>query len=510
MSALPLSNAGCRAVIVGCASYGQLEPIPAASQTLSDLRKTLVEVCGLPPEHITEILNPPEPRRLGIAIAEAAEAADDVLVFYYIGHGLLGQQQDLFLAQSQSDERASFLPYTALRYDHVRESVLNSPARVKIVVLDCCFAGTAVNAMGSTDNANQIRSISSIKGATVLAAAAYFQHALAPAGERYTAFSGELLNYLRNGDAALGEYISLYDLISHLEVALPSNGFPKPQHSHSGNSNNIILACNSMAAQEPELIDKESSRHVTRGRTQAGNSSAVIAPSAVGDPGKRGLTGRSWTTLALTGILLSAIGTAIYSTGIANFDFIGKTSEAPTTNTTSSKEAPVNTPQLLNVDWRNHTYHVTCDGLAESGFAESSGLTVDLHDGSATVANPINADQKYFYRLRAAIAGDVTGDGRPETIVLLSCEPIGANYYREEVQVFTSGDTLLGELPSPQSLQGDEFIAPEYVPVQLRIAKGEIVAGMLFYRVGASHAEGATIPRTLTWRWTGSLFEQVQ
>ena len=107
-----------------------------------------------------------------------------------------------------------------------------------------------------------------------------------------------------------------------------------------------------------------------------------------------------------------------------------------------------------------------------------------------------------------AASGDITGDGQPETIVLLSCSPRGANYFVDEVQVFDPSK-LMGELPSPQTLQGEAVLAPEYIPTELRVEGGNVVAGMLFYAVGASHADGATEAYTITCHWTGSLFEKV-
>ncbi len=269
------------------------------------------------------------------------------------------------------------------------------------------------------------------------------------------------------------------------------------------------LAGSATSARGSEPNDNDNSYPAMRQQTQSNKTPELKALSDSNETARPHPTRSYWVALGLIGII-AIIGTVVYASGVTNGGPSGSNPGAPDIIATSSTAVPVGPTRPRSVDWRNHAYHATCDGLAESGFAESSGFTVDLHGGSATATNPIDENQKYFYKLRTAVAGDVTGDGQPETIVLLSCEPIGANYYNEEAQVFTSGDNLLGELPSPQTLQGNAVVAPEYVPTELRVANGNIVAGMLFYRVGDSHAEGATIPRTLIWRWTGSLFEQVQ
>jgi hypothetical protein len=176
---------------------------------------------------------------------------------------------------------------------------------------------------------------------------------------------------------------------------------------------------------------------------------------------------------------------------------------------TSRTLSPPASSAVKPVSWQNFTYKLTCDGIADSGFADQNGIIATLHNGLAVAKGENGIQGEYDVKFRVAVSGDITGDGQPETIVLLSCSPKGANYFVDEVQVFGPSNKLMGELPSPDTLQGEAVLAPEYVPAELRVEGGNVVAGMLFYAVGASHADGATEAHTITWHWTGSLFEKV-
>jgi len=58
------------------------------------------------------------------------------------------------------------------------------------------------------------------------------------------------------------------------------------------------------------------------------------------------------------------------------------------------------------------------------------------------------------------VSGDLTGDGQPETVVMLGCTPQPSNFSVFEVQVFTASHTLLAELPSPATLKPPTPAAP--------------------------------------------------
>ena len=83
--------------------------------------------------------------------------------------------------------------YTTIQYGQVRDLLLDSRADRKIVILDCCYSGRALGQMGNA--AEKIATEASAEGTYVLAAAAENKAAIAPPGERFTAFTGELASH---------------------------------------------------------------------------------------------------------------------------------------------------------------------------------------------------------------------------------------------------------------------------------------------------------------------------
>lgn len=109
-----------------------------------------------------------------------------------MGHGLVSPGGELYLAIKSTERRPELLAYTALAYTAVRTSLLESPARSIVVILDCCLSRKAVGVLGALDSAVAV-DLAQVNGGYVLTSAAREELALAPPGARHTAFTGELI-----------------------------------------------------------------------------------------------------------------------------------------------------------------------------------------------------------------------------------------------------------------------------------------------------------------------------
>jgi hypothetical protein len=154
-------------------------------------------------------------------------------------------------------------------------------------------------------------------------------------------------------------------------------------------------------------------------------------------------------------------------------------------------------------DWRDAMYTVTCDGVVPTGFQAT------LHDGAASVASETPDYQSFDVKFEADATGDLDGDGRPDTVVLLQCHPQPSNGLVEEVQVFDAHDHLIAGLPSPRTLREQTILPPVYDPHGLKVQDGDIVAAMKAYGPDDSHASGPSIPITVRWHWNGRSFDRV-
>lgn len=222
-----------------CADNSDLPEVPSVQRTIDDFRDALTEQCGIPLEKITTLIDPKDPMEMGLEISRVAQQAEDVFFVYFVGHGLVSSAGRLHLATRATNLQPDQLPHTSLPYETVRTSVLGSPAQSIVVVLDCCFSGHAVEALGPA------KGVADIHGAYVLTSAARDQLALAPKGATHTAFTGELIRLLKQGDPRVHhQLLTLGDAYHYLRRVLPARGFPEPHQRASDQIQRLVLAPN--------------------------------------------------------------------------------------------------------------------------------------------------------------------------------------------------------------------------------------------------------------------------
>jgi hypothetical protein len=241
---------GARALLIGAGNYldgSGLPDVPAVSTTLADLRLALLTRCGLPDTAIRVLVDPDTAQTIGEAVAEAADQADDLLLVYYVGHGLIGADGTLHLAAAGSegfraDRRVSRVEVTALPYSHLRNLVAACAAHSRVVVLDCCFSGRARHGLAAAGD--EVADLTQIAGGFVLTSAGSEELALAPPGARHTAFSGALIRLLLDGDPQGPPALTLQQVHRTLATRLPAAGYPRPRQRSDGRIGELVLAAN--------------------------------------------------------------------------------------------------------------------------------------------------------------------------------------------------------------------------------------------------------------------------
>jgi hypothetical protein len=199
------------------------------------------KIWGIPESRCTVVEQPSSVAEFLDPIYQAAEDSADTLLFYYAGHGLTSpHNDDLLFALPNTDVHR---PYTSVRFDDVRAAILSAHATPnKLVILDCCFSGRAM--AGQMSNAAAIASRSSIEGTYLLTAAAETKTALAPPGEPYTAFTGELIKLLQSGIRQGPELLDLNTVYDHVKTELVSKARPVPQQRNRNDGARVALGRN--------------------------------------------------------------------------------------------------------------------------------------------------------------------------------------------------------------------------------------------------------------------------
>ncbi|ADD40079.1 Clp domain protein [Stackebrandtia nassauensis DSM 44728] len=230
------------AVLLGAAHYAHdaIPDTPAITNNLLSLNRRLTDVehGSFSPDRVhqptTDLDTPHIP-----AIVEATRAATDTLLVYYSGHGLIADDGQLYLGLATTDPE--LWEYTALPYDKLRKAVHDAPARNKILILDCCFAGRAIDDLSDPGRSSgQL----DIEGTYVLTATTATRTAHASDGADHTAFTGALLGVLSEGVDEREELIRLSDIYSRLDRRLIAKGLPKPQQRGTNNIHNLALTRN--------------------------------------------------------------------------------------------------------------------------------------------------------------------------------------------------------------------------------------------------------------------------
>lgn len=239
MSALP-DPARSRAVLIGVSSYVHLEPLPAVANNLPALADILTSrgSWNLPPVHCTVVAEPESTPAMLDAVEQAAEVAEDTLLVYFAGHGLLDSRGELFFGLPRS---AAGRSHTGVTYQALREILADTPAHRHVIILDCCLSGRALGSMSSDE---MLADQAEIEGTYLLAAAPDNGLALAPPGDIHTAFTGELLRILRDGIPGTDLDLDLDLVYRHLRAALSARGLPQPQKRVRNTAGRLIFARN--------------------------------------------------------------------------------------------------------------------------------------------------------------------------------------------------------------------------------------------------------------------------
>lgn len=229
---------GSNAVLIGAGVYEELPDLPQVVSGLRDLAALLTDPWGgaFAPDRTAVLENPASDMVILDAVHEAAESARDTLLVYFAGHSLLQPYSGgLSLAVGRTHPDRT---YTALPYDHIRSVLRNSRARNKIVILDCCYSGSALR----TESGGSL--VIDVDTADTVVMAATDRSAMAPAGGRYTAFTGELINVLREGLSDGPELISVDSLYSAVRQRLRAKNLPSPQLASRNRGGETTLSLN--------------------------------------------------------------------------------------------------------------------------------------------------------------------------------------------------------------------------------------------------------------------------
>jgi glycine betaine/choline ABC-type transport system substrate-binding protein len=238
-----------RAVLIGTSEYRdeKFPALPAADNSLEGMRQMLTspELCGWPASRVRQLSNVSDNRQLIVNLRQWARETSEIFFLYYVGHGTPDEKGPCL---ALTDTQLEYPDATGLEYRQVRKALRDSPARVKIVILDCCYAGRAIRPVQSGQTL-----FTDISGTYVLAAADHAAHVPENQELACTSFTCELLDLIRKGITDGPEELTLEDIYRHLRARLGEVDLPDPNCGGTDTVGAFRFARNAAFRQGPPI-----------------------------------------------------------------------------------------------------------------------------------------------------------------------------------------------------------------------------------------------------------------
>ncbi|MEB3232236.1 MAG: SUMF1/EgtB/PvdO family nonheme iron enzyme [Leptolyngbyaceae bacterium] len=166
---------------------------------------------------------------------------DDVLLFYFTGHGALDNATgtQLYLSTSETHkEGGRLVESSAVESDWLHRHLINSRSSQKIVILDCCFSGAIANWLQKGEGDINFQRLQA-QGTVVLASSSAFEASylakgsVADPAQAQSVYTRYLLEGIQTGAARQGkaEWITARDLHEYAKqrVLTEIAAAPEPQ-----------------------------------------------------------------------------------------------------------------------------------------------------------------------------------------------------------------------------------------------------------------------------------------
>lgn len=233
---------------MGTWDYFYLESVPAAGNSLQRMRALLTgPLCGWPADRVTVIVNRLDPggRRDQLVELFSDTGSDGIALFYYVGHCQPDDQGRLCLGLMRSradhDRRAS----TNLPFDDVRGALVACAASTKIVMLDCCFAGSATQPRQSFRGTDVLDMVSGT-GVHVMAVCGAHVRAFFETGMPWpqTYFTKYFVDVVESGIAGQPERLTLGRIFAETRARLGRDRKPEPTYTAHHEAGRTVFARN--------------------------------------------------------------------------------------------------------------------------------------------------------------------------------------------------------------------------------------------------------------------------
>ncbi len=130
---------------------------------------------------------------------------DDVLLFYFSGHGVLSRESHLLLTTPETYKgKREIVPYTVVTASYLQAQMNNSFSQRLVVILDCCYSGAFTKLKGITAKGDEnidIKAELGGKGRAILMSSSSTQSSFESKGSELSIYTKYLVEGIKTGAA---------------------------------------------------------------------------------------------------------------------------------------------------------------------------------------------------------------------------------------------------------------------------------------------------------------------
>lgn len=198
---------GKLALLIGVSEYQPgLNPLPSAVKDVEAMRRVLIhpEIGNFAEVDITALKNP-QRQEMEDAIYNlfAHRQKEDLLLFYFSGHGIKDDNGRLYLSTSTTRKQNDrlFKP-SAVAASVLHESMNESRSQRQVIILDCCFSGAIAQGLTVKDDGTvNLQEQLGGKGRAILTSSTSTQYSFEQAGSDLSIYTRYLVEGMEKGAA---------------------------------------------------------------------------------------------------------------------------------------------------------------------------------------------------------------------------------------------------------------------------------------------------------------------
>ncbi|QDL08973.1 sulfatase-modifying factor protein [Brasilonema octagenarum UFV-E1] len=198
---------GKLALLIGVSEYQPgLNPLPGAVKDVDAMRRVLIhpEIGNFAEVDITVLKNP-QGQEMQYAIENlfADRQKEDLLLFYFSGHGIKDEYGKLYLSTSTTRKQNNRLfKASAVAASVLHENMNESRSQRQVIILDCCFSGAIAKGLTVKDDGSvNLQEQLGGKGRAILTSSTSTQYSFEQEGSDLSIYTRYLVEGMEKGAA---------------------------------------------------------------------------------------------------------------------------------------------------------------------------------------------------------------------------------------------------------------------------------------------------------------------